>query len=167
MPQLHSFHNTIHNQRGTETGSQPEEKHLPAFIAAQGLHGRIIDDLDRAPESGFEIKTDPPLPEVVRLCYGSTPQNWPRIADRYHVKLPVFNQPLNSGDHLFGRHGWPGRKLQTLRLPGGENLDMRPAYVNNQHVQMGRLRHFSSAENLEGVILGGRSTPVFIWPPPV
>src|SRR5262249_60290949 len=165
MPQLHGFNNTIHNQRGTETGSEPEEKHLAALITPQGLHGRIIDDLHRAAEGGFKVKSDPPLSEVIRLCYGPTPQNGSRIADRYHVILPIANQLLDSGDHLFRRHVRLGRELPTLRFACGEELAMCPADINNEHVQIGSLRPSSSPEDPEGVILGTINLAFIRLPP--
>ena len=37
------------------------------------------------------------------------------------------------------RHGRPRGDLMRLGLPGGEDFDMRPTYVNNQHVKTGSL----------------------------
>lgn len=124
--------------------SQAQEKQLPALIASQGLHGRIIDELQRAPERLSKVKPDPPGREIMRFCNRPVPENRPRVAYRHDVILPFRRELLDSGDHVFGRQGRPGGKLPRFGLSGGEDFDMRPAYINNQHVQMGSLRHSSS-----------------------
>src|SRR3977135_1518735 len=63
----------IHNHAGTEAGSEAQEEHLPAFVASQGLHGRIVDDLRGTPECGFEINSAPPRP---RLCGFASGRFW-------------------------------------------------------------------------------------------
>jgi len=56
VAELHGLDDAIHNHAGTEAGSEAQEEHLPAFVASEGLHGRIVDDLHGTPECDFEIK---------------------------------------------------------------------------------------------------------------
>src|SRR3954470_440854 len=45
VTEFHRLDNSIDNQRGPQTGSQAQEQHFPALIAAQSLHGCVIDEL--------------------------------------------------------------------------------------------------------------------------
>src|SRR6185312_11886477 len=49
MPELHRLDDAVDDERGAEPRPEPQEEHLAAFVAAQGLHRRIVDDLDRSP----------------------------------------------------------------------------------------------------------------------
>jgi len=55
MAEFHRLDEAIHNQSGSETGSQAEEKHLPAIVAPQSLHRRVIDQLHGMAERSFKI----------------------------------------------------------------------------------------------------------------
>ena len=81
MAEFHGFYDAIENQGGSEAGPQAQKKHLAAFIASQSLHGRVIDDLDRAPECLFKIKSDPSGAQVMRLRDRAAMENRPRVAD--------------------------------------------------------------------------------------
>src|SRR5262249_61232136 len=72
--------------------------------------------------------------EVVRLCNWPAMQDRPRIADRRCVVLPVPGQLLDPTDHLLGRQRRPRGELAMFLLPAGEDLHMRPADIDNQHV---------------------------------
>src|SRR6266567_5496554 len=133
VAQLHGLDNAAHNHRRTETGSQAEEEHLPTLVAAQCLHGCIVDNLDRATECGVIIEPDPATTQIVGLRYRPVMEHHPRIAHRHHVVLPPLSQHLDSADHLFGGERWPGRKLPMIPLPSGEYLDMRSTHIDNQH----------------------------------
>ncbi len=89
MTQFHWLDDAIHNHRGSETGTQAQEKQLAALIASQGLHGRIIYELQRTSERLFKVKSEPPGREVMRFRHRSVPDHRSRIANRYRVILPV------------------------------------------------------------------------------
>src|SRR5262245_63928807 len=59
VAQLHGRHDAVCDQSGAEPGAQAQKEQHAALIAPQRLHGRIIDELDGAPEGSFEIKPDP------------------------------------------------------------------------------------------------------------
>src|SRR5450631_2961506 len=63
--QFHWFQHAVHNHRGTQAGAQTKEKHSSAFVTAQRLHRRIVNDFHGTPKRFFEIKFYPSLPEVV------------------------------------------------------------------------------------------------------
>ena len=47
--------------------AQAEEEHAAALVAAQRLHGRVVDDLHRLAEGRREVEADPARAEVFRL----------------------------------------------------------------------------------------------------
>src|SRR5437899_7419260 len=63
--QLHRYDDAIGDQSGAETGPKPQKQQQTALIASQGLHGRIIEDLDRAAKSFFKIEPDPTRRQIV------------------------------------------------------------------------------------------------------
>src|SRR5262249_60458485 len=114
MTQLHWLDNAVHNHGGTQARSQAQEKHLAALVAAQSLHGRVIDNLDLAAEGSSIVEPDPTRTEMMRFCYRPTMQDGPWIADRHGVVLPVPGRLLDPMDHLLGRHRRPRRELATF-----------------------------------------------------
>src|SRR5262245_25902528 len=65
MAQLHRLNDAVQNHGGTQTRSQAQEQHLAALVAPQSLHGRIIDQLDRAPERCSIVEPHPTRGEVM------------------------------------------------------------------------------------------------------
>src|SRR5262245_38962284 len=134
VAQLHGRHDAVCDQSGAEPSAQAQKEQHAALIAPQRLHGRIVDDLDGAPEGGCKIKPDPTRAEVLRFGHHVTLEYRPRVANRYRVIRPLSGELFDDGDHLFGHQFWPGGKLPGLVLASGENLDAGPPDVNNQHV---------------------------------
>src|SRR5215510_15167579 len=123
VAQLHGRYDAVGDQRGAEPGAQAQKEQYAALIAPQSLHGRIIDELDGTPEGSFEVKPDPTRAEVMRFGHHMTLEYQPRVANRYHIILPLPSEFLDSGNHLFGRQFWSGGKLPRLVLASSENLD--------------------------------------------
>ncbi len=134
VAQFHWFHDAIHNQGRTEARTQAQEEHFPAFVAPQGLHGRIINDLNWTPECGFKIKPDPPGSQVMRLGHRSVLDYRAGIAHRDCVILPTCGQPLDARHHLLRRHRSAGRKLPWRPSPSGKDLHVSSTDINYQHV---------------------------------
>ena len=124
MAQLHRLDDAVDDHGGAEAGSQSQKEHLSALIATQGLHGRVVDDLDRAAERGVEVESNPAGPQVMRFRNRLTSKNRARVADRYGLKIPALGRLPNAGDHLRGRHGGPGDKLARSLLARCQNLDV-------------------------------------------
>src|SRR5712691_1042476 len=112
----------INDERGSEPGSQAQEKRSTALVASQCLHGSIIDEFHGTLEGSLKVKADPSWPEVMRFHNRPVFEDRSRIANGYHVIFPILRELLNSGDHLFRRHCRSGRKLPLYAVPSCENL---------------------------------------------
>src|SRR5262249_42163031 len=91
MAQLHRLDDAVQNHGGTQPRSQAQEEHLAALVTPQRLHGRIIDDLDRAPECRSIVEPDPTPGEVMRFC------NRPAMQDR---PRPAPGQPIDTASYF-------------------------------------------------------------------
>src|SRR5262249_15955405 len=83
VAQLQGLDGAMQDRGGTQTGPQAQEEHLATLVAPQGLHGRIIDDLDWAPKRCSIAKPDPTRGEVMRFGNRPVVQDRPRVADRH------------------------------------------------------------------------------------
>ena len=101
VAELHRFHDAIHDHGGTEPGTQPEEEHLTMLVASQCLHGGIVDYLNWTLECSSKIESGPPASKVIRIRNGPIPDDYPGIANRYRVILPILGKLLDASDHLF------------------------------------------------------------------
>src|SRR5580704_89279 len=137
MAQFHRHDVALNHEGRTETSPKTQEEQGSALITAQGLHGRIIDDFHGSPECAFEIKPDPPAPQVMRLDSRLAPEYRAGVANRYRIIFPVSCELLHAGNHLFRGHLRPGRKSSRLGLPGGKYLDMGSPNINGQHLHDG------------------------------
>ena len=72
--QLHRLDHTIDHERRTQARPQALEKQLAAPVSPQGLHGRVVDEVDRAPEGGLKVEPDPAWGQVMRF----RPRSWMR-----------------------------------------------------------------------------------------
>ena len=117
MTKLHRLDYAVDDQRRAEPCSEPEEQHLAFLIAAERLHRRIIEDLVGRPNP--VLKSNPIHPGQI-LWIGHRPivQNRAGIADRHHIVTPSVSELSDSGNHLLGRHFWPGSKLPLIAMPG-------------------------------------------------
>src|SRR6267142_5658170 len=103
MTQFHGLHDAIHDQRRSEAGSQPQKQHPSTLVAAEALHGCIIDKLYRTAESGFEAKTNPSPAEVAWFRHRSISQHRTWEANRNGVVLPISSNLLHARDHFLSR----------------------------------------------------------------
>src|SRR5262245_28629918 len=134
VSQLHRLDGPIEDHGGTETGSQPQKQHLAALVAAQSLHGGIIDDLDGPLERGLEIKSYPTAPEIMRFHKRPIPDDHARVAIGYRLILPVLSEFLEPSDHLLRCHCRPRGKLPRLRLSGGKDLYVGSADIDGEYI---------------------------------
>src|SRR5262249_57260266 len=65
--ELHRLEHAVDDQRGPEAGAEPEEQHAAALVAAQRLHGGIVDHPYRPAECLLEVEADPASAEIHRL----------------------------------------------------------------------------------------------------
>ena len=104
------------NDRGAKLPVEAEEQHSSSLVAAQSLHGRVVDQLDRTSERLFIIKPDPTQGQSVLGfdTWGGPEVRPARIAQRNHVESPSFGSGLlDARDHVLNRH---------LRAGSGSNL---------------------------------------------
>src|SRR5207247_1131811 len=106
---------------------QSEKKHPPAAIAAQGLHGGVIDDFHGAPKSLSEVERHPAPAQVVRLADWTAMDHGARIADRDGVILPMRCGFADGFDHFFGGHFRSRRNFDTVSVAGREHFEMSAA----------------------------------------
>src|SRR6266478_6757959 len=57
--QLHWLEQAIHNHGRTQTRTQTQKKHAPALVAAERLHGGIVDDFYRPAKGSLEVEVHP------------------------------------------------------------------------------------------------------------
>ncbi len=132
MGELEGLQDSVHNQRGTETRAQAEEQHAAAVVAAEGLHGRVIEDPDRMMEGFAEVEADPASAEIVGLGYGLAVEYRAGITDGNDIVLPLGDGAEDVGDHLAGCHSRAGVNFDGGTMAGGEEFDVRAADVNGE-----------------------------------
>ena len=67
MPELERLDDVVGDQRRAEPGAEPEEEHPAALVAADRLHGCVVDDPRRLAERALVVEADPARPQVDRL----------------------------------------------------------------------------------------------------
>src|SRR5215471_20226076 len=131
MPKLHRFDDPIDYHRGAKASPQPEKQHFPAFITAQGLHRRIVDEFQRTSEHMFKAKAYPTWCEIRRFSDRTVVERGTRIANRNHVVLPIAGEFINAIHHIPRCHGRSGKKFPSFGLSVTRTFS---AYVDNEHI---------------------------------
>src|SRR4029453_6314636 len=126
VTELHGLHHAVHNYGRSKARSETEKEHLAALVAAQGLHGRIVDDLHRMTECCGEIEPDPSASQVGGFSDWPPGKNRTRRPDPNSVIVPAPAELLPAGHHLAWGHRRPGRKRSWLVVPCGKDLDRGP-----------------------------------------
>src|SRR5215469_17303594 len=117
MPKLHRFDDPIDYHRGAKASPQPEKQHFPAFITAQGLHRRIVDEFQRTSEHMFKAKANPTWCEIRRFSDRTFVERGPRIASRNHVVLPIAGEFINASTMSPGAMVGPERNFRASACP--------------------------------------------------
>src|SRR5215471_20420490 len=134
MAQFRGFQESVHDHSGAEAGPKTKKEHAAVLVAAQCLHGSVIDHLDRTSERLLEVKPDPTRSQVVRFVQNPAVQHRPWVANGDRVVTPISSQFLDSADHLLCRHFGSGHKLQRSLLSGGKYLYVCSAYIDSKHL---------------------------------
>jgi len=121
------------NERGAKASAQAEEQHAAAAVAAECLHGSVVDDFDRTTERLLEVETDPPGPEVRRFVKRFSAHDGSGVSDGDDRVIPVASGFLHFFDHLLWRHPRAGRDLDRLEVAGSVDLDVRAADIKHQY----------------------------------
>src|SRR5262249_21688374 len=124
--------NSIDHQGRTESGAKTKEQHTTAAIAAQGLHGRVIDDLDRTTKRFPEIEGRPAVPQIIGPADWTTVYDLARITDGHGVVTAMVDRASDLRHHLFRRQMRGGlyfERCPTIRSP---HLNGRFSHINDQ-----------------------------------
>src|SRR6187455_2667596 len=106
--------------------------HPSPLIASEGLHGSIIDNLDRITECLTKIKTNPAAAQIVWLAKWPSMDHRAGVSDRDGLILPVLSNAFHIANHFVWRHGRSRRNLARLLVSCGQNFDVRSSYINHQ-----------------------------------
>ena len=131
-PHLHGNDEPVDDQRRPEARSEPEEEHPPAVVAAERLHGRVVDELRRLAERGLEVESDPALAEVDRLADDAPVHDRRRHADRDADVLPVRRHLEHAVDHLLRGERRYRSEPPPLVDAVEHRLDVRAADVDGE-----------------------------------
>ena len=101
MGEFHRLQHPIDDHGRSQAGAQAEEEHTSLLVAAERLHGRIVDDLQRLAAEGLAvIELRPSRREVMRIFERTPLNNRARIADGDSVVGPVGDRGFHFDDHL-------------------------------------------------------------------
>src|SRR5215471_17945497 len=134
MRQLHRLQLAVDDHGRTQACAEPEEQHTSAFIAAQRLHGSVIDDSDGTAESALKIEPSPSFAEVVRLSQDMVVENDSWIPDRHDVIFPIAGDLTHFINHLFGGHLGTGRKFASRFVTGRQQLNVRSTNIDGKYI---------------------------------
>src|SRR5687768_5769833 len=132
MGQLQRHDSAIVHERRAKAGAEAEEQHAAAFVAAERLHRRIVENLDGLAECRGPVEADPAFAEVPRLFHHLAAEHGTRDAERDDVEIPVGGVRFDAGDDLRGRKPVAGIELARFRAARMHHLDMRATDVNDQ-----------------------------------
>src|SRR6516162_5937410 len=124
----------IDDERGPKPGTEPKKKHAAAAVAADRLHGRIVDHPHRPAERGRKVIADPPATEVVRFGNDARVIHQPRITDGHCLIAPGTEELAQAARHVSRRHLRAGVELLDRPARTDAELHMRSANVDDQDV---------------------------------
>ena len=114
---LQRLHAPVFNDRRSEARAEAEEQHAAAGVAAECLHGGVVDAPDRLAERLLEIEGGPASADVHRLTERAIVLHRPWVAERDGLVVPGFRELEHLADHLGRRHGGPGRDAVCHAIP--------------------------------------------------
>ena len=90
----------IVDERGAEAGAEAEEQHAPALVAAERLHGGVVQDLDGLAKRRGPVEVHPALAEVPGLFDHLAAEHRAGNAEGDDVVVPVGGVGLDARDDL-------------------------------------------------------------------
>src|SRR5579864_5368720 len=103
------------------------------MVAANRLHGGIVDDAYRLTESGREIEFHPPGAEVMRFRGDAAVEHEARIADRHGIEGRLPEALAKLVNHALRSHCGPGGELCDPAMGHDAKLDVRAADVDHEN----------------------------------
>ena len=131
-------HAAFVHERRTQPGPEAEEQHAAPLVAAEGLHGGVVDDARGHTERGLEVEAHPAAPEVPGLLHHRTTKHGAGDADGGDVVVPIRGVDPHAGDQL--RRGEARARVEPPGLGGsrGDQLHMAAADINDQDAHGGQ-----------------------------
>src|SRR6478609_1142765 len=111
----------LSNQGGPKAGPQTEKQHPPTVVAAECLHGGVVDNSNRFAQCGRKIEPDPPGAQVAWFGLGAMVADLARITDGNGLIIPVGGQFADGFNHLLRRHLRSRGLASWFRLASNEN----------------------------------------------
>ena len=103
MRELERHDAAIVDERGAEAGAEAEEQHPPAFVAAERLHGGVVQDFHGLAERRRPVEVHPARAKVPGLFDHLAAEDRAGNAERDDVVVPVGGVRLDARDDLPGR----------------------------------------------------------------
>src|SRR5215831_6804236 len=128
---------SVDDEGCAKTGAEPEKQHAPAAVAADRLHGCIVDQLHRPGELCGEVVADPTLAEGVGLGGDAAVIHESRIADGDRVVALSIEQLAQAAHHAARCHLGSGFEFGSRTLRTDAELHMRTADIDHQDVPAG------------------------------
>ena len=100
-----------------DTGAEAEEEHAPAVVAAERLHGGVVDHADGLAERGCEVEAHPAVAEIARLGARSVGVDGPGITDRDDVVVPIGGGSRTCSTSTCGVSSLPESKRRRSSAP--------------------------------------------------
>src|SRR5262249_36845490 len=82
----------VPNQGGPKSCSESEKEHPATVIAAEGLHGCVIDDAHRFAQRFPKVESHPAFSKVFRLAHDFAVTHRGRKPKRDGIEVPIDNQ---------------------------------------------------------------------------
>src|SRR5688572_26513891 len=133
MRQFQRYDPAIVDERGAEARTKAEEQHAAALVAAERLHGRVVEDLHRPAEGRGPVEADPAFAEIPRLLDHLAADDRARYAKSDDVVFPVGGAGLDAGHHLRRREPITGIELARFGAARMHQLDVRATDVDHQN----------------------------------
>src|SRR5215831_16979724 len=137
VPDFGRLDHAVDDERCAKAGAEPEKQHAPAAVAADRLHGCIVDQLHRPGELCGEVVADPALAEVVGLGGDAAVIHESRIADGDRVVALSIEQLAQAANHAARCHLGSGFELGSRTMRTDAELHVRTAYIDHQDVPGG------------------------------
>ena len=122
----------IEDKCGAQAGAGAEEEHTTAAVAAEGLHGCVIEEAEGLVAEGFLVgEVYPAEGEVMGFGKGAVVEDGTGVADRDGVVVPGGGGGEDLLGHESGGHVRPGGDLDRDEVIGGGDFDMGSTDVDD------------------------------------
>ena len=133
VSQFHRGDHFIDDHRRSQARTEPEKEHAAAFVAAERLHGGVVDDANRLTEASREIEPDPAAAQVSRFEQRLVMHDRSGISDRHAIERPIGGFLQNFVGHFGGGQRGPGREFTRSPRSFDEEFEIRTSDIDRQH----------------------------------